>query len=279
MLNTYFQCLFNNLGTWHEIITSCQTSAGMTVTLIGSANLMIHDLNKSFQMLIHNKILNKILRPAYLLLILGLNFSCSHIPNIYPTEITNPNQILEKCRCVFPDNDWHFVHLIEATLSKEHKAFMMGITRISPQSRTIEAVMMTFEGMVLFDAYDNGKIIINRAIPPFDSEFFAQGLMEDIRLIFFQPKEAIVEWGLSDTGKYICRYHGNEETITDVIFEQNDRLTVSSYHRHRLHREIRFYRGDKQSPPFIFQRLELIAHRPVKYKMDLNLLESEPLTR
>ncbi len=228
-------------------------------------------------MLILHKTLNRILQPFYLLLILLVsNYSCSHIPNIYTTEIDDPDHILEKCRSAFPDSTWNFVHSIEATLSPKNSAFMLGITRIYPQSRSIWAVMVTFEGMVLFDAYDDGNIVINRAIPPFDSEFFVQGLMEDIRLMFFQPKEATVELGLLDTGKYACRYHSNEKTITDVIIEQNGNLTVSRYHHHRLHRSVRFYRGDKQSRPFIFQRLELIAYNPVKYKMNLNLLESEP---
>lgn len=237
-------------------------------------------MKKSFQMLIHHKKLNRILQPFYLLLILLFsNYSCSHIPNIYTTKINDPDHILEKCRSAFPDSTWNFVHSIEATLSQKNSAFMLGITRIYPQSQNTWAVMMTFDGMVLFDANDDGKIIINRAIPPFDSEIFVQGLMEDIRLIFFQPKEAIVELGLLDTGKYVCRYHSNEEVITDVIIEQNGNFTVSRYHHHRLHRNVRFHRGDKQSLPFIFQRLELIAYKPVKYKMNLNLLEAEPLTR
>jgi hypothetical protein len=245
---------------------------------------MILCLKKSFHMVIGHKTLtlkwvNRIMRPFYLLLIsLVSTFSCSHIPKIYLTEYTDSDHIPEKCHSIFPDGDWRFVHSIEVALSGGNNAFMLGVTRISPQNQTIWAVMMTLEGMVLFDAFYDGRMVINRAIPPFDSEFFAQGLMEDIRLIFFQPEKIAVEIGLSGTGESICRYHSPEEIITDVVIGQNNSLTINRYHRNLLHRTVRLYRGETQRHPSIFQRLELIAHKPVKFEMDLNLLETEPLT-
>jgi len=216
---------------------------------------------------------------AVLSVLLVSTFSCSHIPDIYITEFTDPDHILEKCHSVFPDGDRRFVHSIEATLPGGDNAFMLGVTQISPQNRTIWAVIMTFEGMVLFDAFYDGKMVINRAIPPFDSESFAQGLMEDIRLIFFQPEETAIEIGLSGAGESTCRYHSLENLITDVAFGQNNSVTLNIYHRYRLYRTVHFHRRESQSDPSIFQRIELIAHKPVKYEMDLNLLEAEPLTK
>ena len=235
-------------------------------------------MKKLSQMLIHHK------TPApeffYLLLIfMVFTFSCSHLPRISETEIAEPKRILEKCQHVFPDSDWHFVHSIEATLSKKDKAYLLGITRISPQNQTIWAVMMTLEGMVLLDAFYDSNIIINRAIPPFDSKLFAQGLMEDISLIFFKPEHSDVETGLSDSGETICRYYGHNDRITDVVIEQNGNSIINSYQHNRLHRSIHLYGKEAQHHPFIFQRLELIALKPSKYRMDLNLLNAEPLTQ
>jgi len=216
---------------------------------------------------------------AVLSVLLVSTFSCSHVPDIYITGLTDPDNIPEKCNSVFPDDDWRFVHSIEATLPGGNTAFMLGVTKISPKNRTIWAVMMTLEGLVLFDAFFDGKMVINRAIPPFDSEFFAQGLMEDIRLIFFHPENTAVEIGLSSNGERICRYHSHENMLTDVIIGQNGSLTVNRYNQYRLHRTVRLYRGEKQKHPSIFQRLELIARKPAEYEMDLFLLEAEPLTK
>lgn len=242
---------------------------------------MIPYLKKFPQMFINPgtitpKSCKRLLHLVYFLLIpVFSTVSCSHIPKIYKAEFTDPAQILERCHAVFPDGDRRFVHSIEAELAGGNNAFMLGITRISPQNRTIWAVMMTFEGMVLFDAVHNDSMVINRAIPPFDSEFFAQGLMEDIRLIFFEPEGHPIEIGTLVSGESICRFHTHEEMITDVTIGQHSHVTINRYHRQRLHRSIRLYRGETQSDPSIFQRLELIAHGPVKYKMKLNLLEAE----
>lgn len=199
------------------------------------------------------------------------------MPKIYKAEFNDPVQILERCRDVFPDGDRSYVHSIEAELTGRNHAFMLGITRISPQDRTIWAVMMTFEGMVLFDAIHDDSMVINRAIPPFDSKFFAQGLMEDIGLIFFEPERNFFEVGTLGTGESICRFYTHEKMITDVTIGQYSHVTVNRYHRHRLHRTVRLYPGETQSDLSVFQRLELIAHGPVKYKMELNLLETELL--
>jgi hypothetical protein len=199
------------------------------------------------------------------------------MPKIYKTEFTDPAQILQKCRSVFPDGDRRFVHSIKAELTGVNHAFMLGITQISTQNQTIWAVMMTFEGMVLFDAIYDDSMVINRAIPPFDSEFFAQGLMEDIGLIFFEPEGNSFEVGTLGNGESICRFYTHEKFFTDVTFGQYSHVTVNRYHRHRLHRTVRLYPGETQSDMSAFQRLELIAHGPVKYKMELNLLETELL--
>ena len=164
-------------------------------------------------------------------------------------------------------------------MSSDNKAFMLGITRISPENRSIWAVMMTLEGMVLFDALNNGNLVINRAIPPFDSKFFAKGLMEDISLIFFQPEHTKIEIGLSEAGEIVCRYHSTEGVITDVAIGQKDTVTINRYDHNRSYRSVRLYSRDTQDNPSIFRRVELIALKPAKYKMDLDLLEAEPLNQ
>jgi hypothetical protein len=76
----------------------------------------------------------------------------------------------------------------------------MGVTELSSDPERIHAVMMTIEGLVLFDALFDGKLTINRGVAPFDSREFAEGLMDDIRLIFFKPAGNAVDAGLTEDG-------------------------------------------------------------------------------
>lgn len=132
---------------------------------------------------------------------------------------------------------------------------------------------------MLFDALNNGNLVINRAIPPFDSKFFAKGLMEDISLIFFQPEHTDVEIGHSEAGETVCRYRSHKGMITDVAIGQKDIVTINRYDHNRLYRSVRLYSRETQDNPSIFRRVELIALKPAKYKMDLDLLEAQPLNQ
>ncbi len=79
----------------------------------------------------------------------------------------------------------------------------MGVTVISSRLRTNRSVIMTFEGFVVFDGEYDGRLIVHRALPPFDSPHFAEGLMEDIRLIFFEPQGPVI--GAGDARERIGR--------------------------------------------------------------------------
>ena len=65
---------------------------------------------------------------------------------------------------------------------------MMGLTVLSSRLRSNRSVIMSLEGFVVFDGEVNQGLTVHRALPPFDSPGFAEGLMADIRLIFFQPE-------------------------------------------------------------------------------------------
>jgi hypothetical protein len=139
---------------------------------------------------------------------------------------------------------------------------------------------MTIEGLVVFDALYDGEIIINRAIPPFNSDKFAKGMISDLRLIFFQPEGRCVEAGVSDTSKWICRYQTDKETTVDVVIHFDNRWTIRRYHHHRLDRAIQAYFGndpDLTTKNKIPERLELIARGGQGYSLNLKLVEAAPI--
>ena len=206
--------------------------------------------------------------------------SCSTSPMITPVNSLRLTEIQNKCNEVFPVGKWVFVHFIEATLPGENKAFMMGVTKIYPEKRKIHCIMMTLEGLVVFDALYDGKIVINRGIPPFTSHNFANGMMSDLQLIFFQPEGRFIEVGVSDTGEWICRYQTDEETTVDVGIHFDNGWTIRRYHHYQLRRTIQAYLShnsislDKNNIP---ERLELIAFGKHEYSLNLKLVEAEPM--
>jgi hypothetical protein len=130
-----------------------------------------------------------------LLSVLGLMLSCSRLPQVFPASDSADPQPGRTCRGPYPEGDWQLLHSIEATLPGGKKGFLMGLTVISSSDRTARCVIMTLEGFVVFDALYDKQITVKRAIAPFDSEVFANGLIEDINLIFFKPTGSIMTSG------------------------------------------------------------------------------------
>ena len=69
--------------------------------------------------------------------------------------------------------------------------------------------------------------LIHRALPPFDKPHFAEGLLEDIRLIFKQPIHKETQIGLVE-GSSGCRYVSAEWT-TDVLPNLDDCWQINRY--------------------------------------------------
>lgn len=209
--------------------------------------------------------------------------SCASLPDMYPVNDPAALEIHAKCSAPFPHDKWQFVHYIEATLPGGKKGFVMGITVISPMTETIECVMMTLEGFVLFDArYDQG-LMISRAIPPFDRIEFAKGLMKDIRLIFFKPDGPFAGSGILEDGSPVCRYQDSKGGTIDIITFPDNAWEIRQYGRDlRLSRTVRASFPTKASCPsqrVIASRLELKAHGPLGYELSMNLVSAFSLSK
>jgi len=219
-------------------------------------------------------------RVCILLLLFMLIVSCSTSPLISPVKPLELTKIQDKCNGVFPIGKWRFVHTIEATLPDGKKAFMMGVTQIYPEKKNIHCIMMTIEGLVVFDGLYDGKIVINRGVPPFASDNFAKGLISDLQLIFFQPEALRIETGVSDTNEWICRYHIDEESTVDVVIHFDNSWTLRRYRHRRLRRTVQAYLGQDSDLHYknkIPERMELIAREGHGYSLNLKLVKAEPV--
>jgi len=238
-------------------------------------------------------ILKKIIKPLLLFQICFFLASCSTIPAIKPVDVRQKTDIEDKCSRFFPETPRQFVHSIEASMPGGKKAFMIGITRIFPEKRKIHCVMMTIEGLVLFDAVYDKDLEIRRGISPFDSLDFARGLMDDIGFIFFKP-DLFLEAGLLENSLKVCRYKSDLDRIIDIVIngcgnrglnsppckEALPFLTMRQYRKLKLARTVNAYyninsesSGNMDFP----SELELISHTFPGYSLKLKLVETEKI--
>jgi hypothetical protein len=151
---------------------------------------------------------------------------------------------------------------------------MMGLTVMSSPLRTSRSMIMTFEGFVIFDGEYDQHLIVHRALPPFDSPHFAEGLMDDIRLIFFEPDGPVVAFGKLANGSTVCRHAISGGSIVDIELQPDSAWELRRYSPgQRLTRTIRALPGARRSSGFP-ERIELTASGDQTYKLAMTLLEA-----
>jgi hypothetical protein len=187
----------------------------------------------------------------------------------------------DACDRPFPQGGWQLVHAIGATLPRGAKTTAVGVTAISAGTGAVHSILMTVEGFVLFDAAYDGKITVNRAVPPFDSPAFARGLMNDIQFIFFPPNGELIRRGIADDGAHVCRYLASDGTVIDVILGPGKGWKIEAYKDGRVIRSVQAWSGksvsDKEAHP-IARRMTLSATRPRNYTLTFRLIEAKQIT-
>ena len=207
--------------------------------------------------------------PLFLILI-----SCAQLPVLSPPEPSRVSEIQRQCNDLFPNRNVRMVHSIEARIPGRGTQFMTGLTLLSPEREQFRSVMMSIEGLVIFDGvYDKGEIRIDRGIPPFDSPNFASGVLHDVRLMLLRPNGEC-ETGLEEEGIPVCRYGNRDGMITDVEIHPDGTRILCQYAKKSLRRTVRTRPG---SGPAIPEETELVFHGAVGYSLYLKLLESEEI--
>lgn len=220
---------------------------------------------------------------SILLTVLGISTSCARLPDIYPQDSSPVLEVKLKCDQPFLKNRWQLVHSIKAVLPNDQKEAMIGTIILAPEKKIIHCVITSIEGIVLLETVYDKNVIINRAIPPFDSDDIAAGLMNDVRLIFLKPEGSLIASGLTDNGSSICRYKKDDGMIVDIIVPPEGGWGINQYDScFGLNRTVKaeFLTrhesvGMNDKVP---ERLELTAHGFLGYKLSFDLIESVRLT-
>ena len=219
-----------------------------------------------------------------LLLCIGcILISCSTLPGLQPAVRSDRTELPQTCLRLFPNGKWQFVHSIEAVMPGGQRGLVMGVTVISSLDKTAHCVLMTIEGLVVFDARYDQELVIHRAVAPFDQDGFAAGLISDIQLIFFMPQGPLLENGNDPNGAFVCRYQTPDSGIVDLVIDADHTRHIRQYTaQRRLRRTVDAFftkpETDGSGPDFP-DRLELTAHGVVGYTLVMDLVEAIPLTK
>lgn len=206
-----------------------------------------------------------------------LFLSCARLPAIVPVAGADPCGPIEGCSRIFPTGNWQLLHSIAAGLPGGRHSVMMGLTVLSSRRRSNRSVIMSLEGFVVFDGEVNQGLKVHRALPPFDSPGFAEGLMADIRLIIFKPQGPAAECGKLTDGSIVCRYKYPDGSIVDIVLCSNRTCELRRYDRKQHLSRIVRVPADARTGDGMPQTIELTARGEQSYKLVMTLLEAVPI--
>jgi len=210
-------------------------------------------------------------RIALLLLAAG----CARLPALVPLSGVPRAEVETICLRPFPDRPWRAVHALHISGPLGHASSVLGVTVVDPSSRRIRAVILSLEGIVLFDASRDaaGGVTVHRAVPPLDRKGFPEGLMRDVALIFLAPATPPDEAGLDREGHPVCRWQDPGSGTADLVTLDPVSWRILTYAADRsLERE-----ADLTAPEGgpLASRIRLVSHGFLGYSLDLSLIEVE----
>lgn len=219
------------------------------------------------------------MKRAFLLPLLALLLNaCASLPAITPPG-ADAAAIESRCGEVFPRRAWHMVHAITTDLPGRRKGVMLGVVSLVPDEQAVECALLSIEGLRLFEARDDGTLTIRRALPPFDRPELAQGMMQDIRLLFFPPPGPPLASGTWPSGETGCRY-ALEEGYQDIVRRPAGDVVIQRYDHHgrRVRRAelSRCHPDGAAGLEAVPCRIRLEAFRPAAYRLELELVEARP---
>ncbi|BBO81602.1 hypothetical protein DSCO28_21680 [Desulfosarcina ovata subsp. sediminis] len=217
------------------------------------------------------------MKSAISLLLLGLCLiaGCARLP-----RLSSLDGVPADCPGIWARGKWQFVHIIEATPPGRSATTMMGVVQVSSATRHLHCVLLTLEGLVLFEADCGQQIAVRRALPPFDNKGFAQGLIDDIRLIFLAPENISPIAGALDDGTVVCRYRLGGGETRDLSATPDGGWSLRCYRSAARPEKTLIAQEDiaADGPAPIPAHLTLTTHGMLGYTLTLTLVEARPLT-
>jgi len=200
--------------------------------------------------------------------------SCSTMPAINPPMLSAAQNNFT-CPSPFLKEKSQLVHAIEITAAGNVQGAIIGITVADPSTRFISCAIMTTEGMVLLEAQsEKEKLIVYRALPPFDSGDFTQNMIDDISLIYFNPQGLLQKKGNLSDGSTACRWQEENGDFIDVIDNKTESTEIKKYSPGgSLNRYVKL----KQTAGNPYSSIELEGSEMVNYRLLMTLIDAHPV--
>jgi len=220
--------------------------------------------------------MNRLLTALFLLLV--LTTGCARLPEILPVSVPDAGGTADPFLGVYPSGRWQLYHTIDARVPGGGTRHLTGVSVISSETGRIQCALMTLEGLVLFSGgYMEGDLTVDRAVSPFDRSGFAQGLMADLRLLFFRSGTRAIETGILADGSRVKRYQSDDGDTTDLIVREDGTWTIHRYTGTKLECaiEARDVRASETTDGETFAQT-LTLNRPglLGYTLEMHLVEA-----
>jgi hypothetical protein len=208
-------------------------------------------------------------------LLFFLLVSCSLANREILPDITRADKPTQQCPDYFPNGRWQFVHAITFHLATGGEGTALGVVVL--ENRKIRCALMTVEGLTLFEALsmEGQPVQVSRAVPPFDNEGFAAGLMDDVRTIFQKPVGK-AEDGCLAGGAPVCRSTAAGQ-VTDILPQEGGCWTMHTYSQGIGVRTIRARSCKTVGTAVIPEDIDLVSSGQAGYTLNMHLISAEKL--
>ncbi|MCL2669706.1 MAG: hypothetical protein FWE89_03380 [Syntrophaceae bacterium] len=208
------------------------------------------------------------------LALLALAAGCAGLPpltTLSPLERTPRLEAL--CKRPFLNGEVRLIHALTPVLAGHEESTAIAVLAADPERKRFRSVLMTLEGLVLFDIESAEGVQVHRAVPPFAGPAFAQGMAEDIAFAFFAPADEPSVLGEGEGGSLVCRYHRPQGETVDVVIATDGAAEVRLYGAGQEPRKrVRIPRLDG---PGLAGKLEIQGLGWPGYGLKLRLIEAE----
>jgi hypothetical protein len=152
-----------------------------------------------------------------------------HLPELANIHDGCDEHAVQACMDVFPQGNWQFVHSIDFSMRDGSGTTLVGVTTLT--ENTISSALVTVEGLTLFaaDFHQDNSFKVRRAVPPFNTDEFALGMMGDIRAIFQPPPGKSLQQGQLAGTTSVCRYVDANGGVVDILPTVKDCWQIKSY--------------------------------------------------
>lgn len=214
---------------------------------------------------------------AALLLPALLPLACATPPGSGGLEPWTPCAATD-CPDVFPRGSWQLTHAVQFFPPDGSSQTLIGVLGLSSEERRFHCVMMSIEGLVLFEAEYDGAITVRRAVAPLDRPGMAEGIVRDLRLMFFAPEGPCASSGPAPAR--VCRYPLPDEGREEILLAADGTWQIRLYGPdRRLRRTVASLSREDIRPDGFPARMELRAEGLAGYRLVMRLLEAAPVRR